>query len=82
MKQRPTHNATTQISTHIHTQGGLLVLTTETKVKHNQKDTTNGAKRVRVENYKDMAFNSVVRVMQKSERAERQRNERRAKRNK
>lgn len=82
MKQRQTHNATTQISTHIHTQGGLLVLTTETKVKHNQKDTTNGAKRVRVEGYKDMAFNSVVRVMRASDRAERQRNERRAKRNK
>jgi hypothetical protein len=57
-------------------------LTTETKVKHNQKDTTNGAKRVRVEGYKDMAFNSVVRLMAKSDRAERQRNERRAKRKK
>jgi hypothetical protein len=82
MKQRPTHNATTNTSTHIYTKGVLLVLTTETKVKHNQKDTTNGSRRVRVEGYKDMAFNSVVRVMQKSERAERQRNERRAKRNK
>ena len=58
------------------------MLTTETKVKHNQKDTTNGAKRVRVENYKDMAFNSVIRVMQKSDRADKQREERRAKRNK
>jgi hypothetical protein len=58
------------------------VSTTETKVKHNQKDTTNGAKRVRVEAYKDMAFNSVVRVMQASERANKQREERRAKRNK
>jgi hypothetical protein len=82
MKQRPTHNATTKTSTHIYTKGGLLVLTTETKVKHNQKDTTNGAKRVRVENYKDMAFNSVIRVMQKSDRADKQREERRAKRNK
>ena len=82
MKQRQTHNATTKTSTHIYTKDGLLVLTTETKVKHNQKDTTNGAKRVRVEAYKDMAFNSVVRVMAKSERAERQRNERRAKRKK
>jgi hypothetical protein len=82
MKQRQTHNVTTQLSTRIHTKDGLLVLTTETKVKHNQKDTTNGAKRVRVEAYKDMAFNSVVRVMAKSERAERQRNERRAKRKK
>ena len=81
MKQRQTHNVTTQVSTHIHTQGGLLVSTTETKVKHNQKDTTNGAKRVRVEGYKEMAFNSVMRVMAKSDRAERQRNERRAKRN-
>jgi hypothetical protein len=51
-------------------------------VKHGQKDTTNGAKRVRVESYKDMAFNSVVRVMQASERANKQREERRAKRNK
>jgi biopolymer transport protein ExbD len=82
MKQRETHNATTQISTRIHTKGGLLVLTTETKVKHNQKDTTNGAKRVRIEGYKEMAFNSVVRVMRASERAEKQRNDRRAKRNK
>jgi hypothetical protein len=82
MKQRETHNATTKINTHIYTQGGLLVLTTETKVKHNQKDTTNGAKRVRVEAYKDMAFNSVVRVMAKSERADKQREARRAKRNK
>lgn len=82
MKQRPTHNATTKTSTHIYTKGGLLVLTTETKVKHNQKDTTNGAKRVRVEAYKDMAFNSVVRVMAKSERADKQREARRAKRNK
>lgn len=81
MKQRQTHNATTQISTHIHTQGGLLVLTTETKVKHNQKDTTNGAKRVRIEAYKDMALNSVVRLIETNEfkakrKAERQ--ERRA----
>jgi hypothetical protein len=82
MKQRPTHNATTQISTRIYTKDCLLVLTTETKVKHNQKDTTNGAKRVRVEGYKEMAFNSVVRVMRASERAEKQRNDRRAKRNK
>jgi biopolymer transport protein ExbD len=82
MKQRQTHNATTKTSTHIYTKGGLLVLTTETKVKHNQKDTTNGAKRVRVEAYKDMAFNSVVRVMAKSERADKQREARRAKRKK
>lgn len=82
MKQRETHNATTKTSSYIYTKDGLLVLTTETKVKHNQKDTTNGAKRVRVEGYKDMAFNSVVRVMRASDRAERQRNERRAKRNK
>lgn len=82
MKQRQTHNVTTQVSTRIYTKEGLLVSTTETKVKHNQKDTTNGAKRVRVEAYKDMAFNSVVRVMQASERANKQREERRAKRNK
>lgn len=49
-------------------------------IKHKQKDTTNGSKRVRIEAYKDMAFNSVVRVMQKSERASKQRDERRAKR--
>jgi hypothetical protein len=81
MKQRETHNATTQISTHIHTQGGLLVLTTETKVKHNQKDITNGSKRVRVEHYKELALNAVCRVMAKSDRADKQREARRAKRN-
>jgi hypothetical protein len=60
----------------------VLTFSNTKKVKHNQKDTTNGAKRVRIENYKDMALNAVVRVMQKSERGERQRNERRAKRKK
>ena len=57
-----------------------IITSKEQKVKHQQKDTTNGAKRVRVEAYKDMAFNSVIRVMQKSERANKQRDERRAKR--
>jgi hypothetical protein len=80
MKQRQTHNATTQLRTTLHTQGAIISVSREQVVKHNQKDTTNGAKRVRVEAYKDMAFNSVVRVMQKSDRAEAQRNARRAKR--
>jgi len=82
MKQRQTHNATTQLRTTLHTQGGIISVTRDERVKHGQKDTTNGAKRVRVESYKDMAFNSVVRVMAKSDRANRQREERRAKRNK
>lgn len=81
MKQRPIHNATTDTQTSVYTREGHVLTFTNTKrVKHNQKDTTNGAKRVRVEAYKDMAFNSVVRVMAKSERAEAQRNARRAKR--
>jgi len=58
----------------------VLTFTNTKRVKHSQKDTTNGAKRVRVEAYKDMALNAVVRVMAKSERAESQRNARRAKR--
>ena len=58
----------------------MLTFTNTKRVKHSQKDTTNGAKRVRVEAYKDMALNAVVRVMAKSERAESQRNARRAKR--
>ena len=60
----------------------MLTFSNTKKVKHNQKDTTNGAKRVRVENYKDMALNAVVRVMQKSDRANKQREDRRAKRTK
>lgn len=67
MKQRQTHNVTTQLSTRIYTKEGLLVSTTETKVKHNQKDTTNGAKRVRIEAYKDMALNSVVKLIETNE---------------
>lgn len=83
MKRRQTHNVTTSIRTTLHThEGAIISVTREQRVKHGQKDTTNGSKRVRVEAYKDMAFNSVVRVMAKSERAERQRNERRAKRKK
>jgi hypothetical protein len=91
MKRQRNNNTTTQICTHVHKASlsgkvdkGSLIYSFETtrKVDYNQKDTTNGAKRVRIEGYKDMAFNSVVRVMQKSERAERQRNERRAKRKK
>jgi hypothetical protein len=82
MKQRQTHNATTQLRTTLHTKGCIISVTRDERVKHGQKDTTNGSKRVRVENYKDMAFNSVVRVMAKSDRANKQREERRAKRKK
>ena len=82
MKQRQTHNATTQLRTTLHTKGCIISVTRDERVKHGQKDTTNGAKRVRVENYKDMAFNSVVRLMAKSDRADKQREARRAKRNK
>lgn len=91
MKRQRNNNTTTQICTHVHKASlsgkvdkGSLIYSFETtrKVDYNQKDTTNGAKRVRVESYKEMAFNSVVRVMRASDRAERQRNERRAKRNK
>ena len=81
MKLRQTHNATTQTQTSVYTREGHVLTFTNTKrVKHNQKDTTNGAKRVRVEHYKDLALNAVVRVMRKSDRAEAQRNARRAKR--
>lgn len=83
MKQRQTHNATTQTRTTLHTRDGVIIsVTRDERVKHGQKDITNGSKRVRIESYKDMAFNSVVRVMAKSERAEKQRNERQAKRRK
>lgn len=83
MKQRETHNATTSIRTTLHTrEGAIISATREARVKHGQKDITNGAKRVRVEHYKELALNAVCRVMAKSERAERQRNERRAKRKK
>tara|TARA_B110000503_G_C6870690_1_gene298544 strand:- start:194 stop:376 length:183 start_codon:yes stop_codon:yes gene_type:complete len=60
----------------------VLTFSNTKKVKHSQKDTTNGAKRVRIEAYKDMALNSVVRLMAKSERANKQRDDRRAKRTK
>mgnify|MGYP000093962646 CR=1 FL=1 len=82
MKQRHTHIATTQLRTTLHVGGATISVTREERVKHGQKDTTNGSKRVRVESYKDMAFNSVVRVMAKSDRANKQRDARRAKRNK
>lgn len=83
MKQRQTHNATTQVRTTLYTRDGATIsVTRDTRVKHNQKDTTNGAKRVRVEHYKDLALNAVCRVMRATERAEKQRNERRAKRSK
>ena len=74
----------TNIRTEVHNRkdGSILTFTDTRKVKHNQKDTTNGAKRVRIEAYKDMALNSVIRVMAKSERANKQRDERRAKRTK
>lgn len=90
MKQQRNNNTTTQVHTYVHradvsgkVDKGTLIYSFETtrKVDYNQKDTTNGSKRVRVEGYKEMAFNSVMRVMAKSDRAERQRNERRAKRN-
>ena len=79
------------IKVHTHTKGLRLkelgegarleiVTSKEQKFTHKQKDTTNGAKRVRVEHYKDLALNAVVRVMAKSDRAEAQRNARRAKR--
>jgi len=81
MKQRQTHNVTTQTQTSVYTrEGHVLTFTNNKRVKHNQKDTTNGAKCVRIEHYKDLALNAVVRVMAKSERAEAQRNTRRAKR--
>jgi hypothetical protein len=72
----------TNIRTEVHNtkDGSILTFTDSRNVKHNQKDTTNGAKRVRIESYKDMALNAVVRVMAKSDRAEAQRNARRAKR--
>lgn len=77
------NNMNTHTQTSIHTKDGhVLTFSNTKKVKHNQKDTTNGAKRVRVENYKDMALNAVVRVMQKSDRANKQREDRRAKRTK
>jgi hypothetical protein len=82
MKRRQTHNATTQLRTTLHVGGAIISVTRDERVKHGQKDTTNGSKRVRVEAYKDMAFNSVVRVIAKSDRADKQREARRAKRNK
>mgnify|MGYP003639747742 CR=1 FL=1 len=73
----------THTQTSIHTKDGhVLTFSNTKKVKHSQKDTTNGAKRVRIEAYKDMALNSVVRLMAKSERANKQRDDRRAKRTK
>jgi hypothetical protein len=74
----------TNIRTEVHNtkDGSIITFTNSRNVKHNQKDTTNGAKRVRIESYKDMALNAVVRVMAKSERANKQRDERRAKRTK
>lgn len=79
------------IKVHTHTKGlkfkefgegaRLDIITSkEQKFTHKQKEITNGAKRVRVEHYKDLALNAVVRVMRKSDRAEAQRNARRAKR--
>jgi hypothetical protein len=76
------HNMNTNIRIEVHNNKdkSVITFTDSRKIKHSQKDTTNGAKRVRIEGYKDMALNSVIRVMQKSERASKQRDERRAKR--
>lgn len=59
----------TNIRTEIHNtkDGSILTFTDSRKVKHNQKDTTNGAKRVRVEGYKDMALNCVVKLIESNE---------------
>jgi len=82
MKQRETHNVMTSIRTTLHTrEGAIISVTREQRVKHNQKDITNGSKRVRVEHYKDLALNAVCRVMRASDRADKQREARRAKRN-
>jgi hypothetical protein len=75
-------NTNIRIEVHNNKDKSVITFTDSRKIKHSQKDTTNGAKRVRIENYKDMALNAVVRVMQKSDRANKQREERRAKRNK
>ena len=70
MKQRQTHSTPTQTQTQtsVYTRDGhVLTFTNVKRVKHNQKDTTNGAKRVRVEAYKDMALNSVVKLIETNE---------------
>ena len=85
-----THTMNT-IKLHTHTKGLRLkelgegarleiVTSKEQKFTHKQKDITNGAKRVRVEHYKDLALNAVVRVMAKSDRTNKRREERRARR--
>lgn len=58
-----------------------IITSKEQKFTHKQKEITNGAKRVRIEAYKDMALNSVVKLIETNEfkakrKAERQ--ERRA----
>jgi hypothetical protein len=69
-----------RINTNININGLSCTYTTEQKVKHQQKDTTNGAKRVRVEAYKDMALNTVVRLIETNEFKEKRRIERQQRR--
>jgi hypothetical protein len=89
MKRQRNNNTTTQICTHVHKASlsgkvdkGSLIYSFETtrKVDYNQKDTTNGAKRVRVEAYKDMALNTVVRLIETNEFKEKRRIERQQRR--
>jgi hypothetical protein len=79
------------IKVHTHTKGlkfkefgdsaRLDIITSkEQKFTHKQKDTTNGAKRVRVEAYKDMALNTVVRLIETNEFKEKRRIERQQRR--
>lgn len=66
------------IKVHTHTKGLRLkelgegarldiITSKEQKFTHKQKEITNGAKRVRIEAYKDMALNSVVKLIETNE---------------
>jgi hypothetical protein len=72
----------TNIRTEVHNtkDGSIITFTDSRNVKHNQKDTTNGAKRVRIESYKDMALNSVVKLIESNEFKEKRRIERQERR--
>jgi len=78
---KATTNTHTRVTTTTTFKNDLVItFSKDVRVKHKQKETTNGRRKVRFEDKKERVFNDVCFQMHKSDRAERQRNERRAKR--
>lgn len=77
---RATRITTTTLNTSTRIEGMDIHITREIRIKHKQKDTTNGRRKVRFADKTEKVFNDVCFQMYKSERATNQRELRRAKR--